>query len=304
MAYLTLFLAMIFWGTSFAITKEVVVRLDPVYVMLIRLLVAGVFFILTWPLFKFHHAIKKLQKSDIKWISILVLSEPCFYFLFETYALKFTSASAAGVITGLFPLTISIGAWIFFREKSPVIFWVGCLLAVVGVVLLTIVSSADSFASNPILGNSLMIGAVMLGTTYTLMASRLARRIDPVFLTAVQAWAGSLFYLIFCFIPFGRIDDLHYSEVFSFGHWPREVSTQEYTRLIYLGLLVSVGSYGLFTWSIARIKATTVAILVNFIPVLAIVFATYHLGEKLTQLQWVSISLVLIGVLVGSIPKK
>lgn len=304
MAYIALFLAMIFWGTSFAITKESVVLLDPIFVMFIRLTVAAIFFILCIPFFPWKKIRASIQPGDTKLLILLVLCEPCFYFIFETYALKYTTASAAGVITGIFPLTISAGAWLFFRERAPWIFWAGCLLAVAGVMSLTLVSHSQDVAPNPLLGNSLMIGAIFLGTAYTLLASKLSIRINPAFLTALQAWGGTIFYLILCMTPLGKTSDFLYSETIPFGHWPQSVTPEDWRRLIYLGLFVSVGSYGLFVYSVSKLPATTIAILINFIPVLAVIFAVVHLNESISHKQLIAISTVFVGVLIASISKR
>lgn len=295
---------MLFWGTSFAITKEVVDSLDPIYVMFVRLAVASLFFLLWSPLWDWKKIRHSLEPGDKKLLAVLVLSEPCLYFLCETYALKYTTASAAGVITGLFPLTIAFGAWLFFKVKSSMVFWLGCLVAVGGVAFLTMVSHSDEIAPKPLLGNSLMLCAVGLGTTYTLLASRLSARISPMFLTAVQAWGGTIFYFILCFLPMGRIDGFTYSESISFGHWPDLVTRSDLLRLVYLGIFVSAGSYGLFIFSVSKLSPTTIAILINFIPILALVFAVYYLGETLALKQVVAISIVLVGVFVASFAKR
>ena len=113
-----------------------------------------------------------------------------------------------------------------------------------------------------------------------------------------------IFYLILCFIPVGRIDGLAYSDVVSFGHWPDGVTQKEMVRLVYLGIFVSAGSYGLYIFAVSQLSPTTIAILINFIPILAVVFAVYYLGESLSLLQVLAIVTVLIGIFVASFSKR
>lgn len=300
MRYIALFLAMIFWATSFAYTKEVLVRLDAVFVMWVRLSVASLFFTLVTPFLPWGQIRRSLQPGDALLIGVMVLSEPCLYFLCETYALKYTSAALAGVMAGLFPLAISIGAWILFKQNSPLLFWFGSLLAVCGVAVMTFVSSPVESSPDPVLGNIFMLGAVLLGTTYTLIASKLSARINAAFLTAVQAWGGTIFYSILCFVPWARSATLEYSDRVPWGHFPAQVTSDEWQKLIYLGLCVSVGSYGLFAWAMGKIPAMTVAILINFIPLMSLVFAMIHLGESLSIIQVGAIAVVLSGVFLAS----
>lgn len=304
MPFVALFLAMFFWGTSFSLTKEVLLFADPIFVMLVRLAVASAVFLLAAPFFPWKSIRANYRKGEWKLLFLLVLSEPCLYFLFETYALRYTSAAATGVMAGLFPLTISAGAWLFFRESSPLLFWIGCIMAVFGVAALTLVSTPVDISPNPVLGNSLMFFAVILGTCYTLIASKLAARLNAAFLTALQAWGGTIFYLILSFLPFGRVSDMQYSNALPFGHWPDNVPTDALHKMIFLGLCVSVGSYGLFAWAVSRIPATTIAILVNFIPVMALLFAVVHLKESLSLSQLVAIAVILGGVLVASLARR
>lgn len=300
MRYIALFLAMIFWATSFAYTKEVLVQLDAIFVMWVRLSVASIFFILAAPFLPWPQIRGSLRPGDPLLIGVMVLSEPCLYFLCETYALKYTSAALAGVMAGLFPLAISMGAWIFFKQSSPPLFWFGSLLAVCGVAVMTFVSSPVESSPNPVLGNVFMLGAVLLGTSYTLIASKLSSRINAAFLTAIQAWGGTVFYTILCFSPWARSDALEYSNRVPWGHFPAQVTLDEWQKLIYLGICVSVGSYGLFAWAIGKIPAMTVAILINFIPIMSLIFAMIHLGESLSAVQVGAISVVLAGVFSAS----
>lgn len=304
MPFLALFVAMFFWGTSFSLTKEVLDGLDPVFVMLVRLGVASLVFLLASPWIPWAGIRRSLRRGDTVLLTIMVLSEPCLYFLFETYALKYTTASSVGVMAGLFPLTIAVGASIFFREFSRPVFWIGCLTAVGGVVGLTLVSAPEESAPFPVLGNMLMFGAVLLGTTYTLIASKVAVRLNAAFLTALQAWGGALFYLVLSIIPLGRESSLTYSSSMPWSHWPESLTMAQLNKLIFLGVCVSVGSYGLFAWSISRIRASTLAILINFIPVMALIFAAFHLNEPISSLQLSAIFVILAGVFIAAFGRQ
>ena len=51
------------------------------------------------------------QKGDWKYLLAMVLFEPCLFFLCETFAMTYTTASQGGVIAACFPLCTAVAAW-------------------------------------------------------------------------------------------------------------------------------------------------------------------------------------------------
>ncbi|MCF8055911.1 MAG: DMT family transporter [Desulfocapsa sp.] len=124
----------------------------------------------------------------------MTLCEPCLYFIFEALALKNTSASQASVITIMLPLLISVASAIFLAEKFSTQNLTGLFLAMAGGVGPSIEGEINAYAPAPLLGNFYEFPAMVCATVYTIAVKRLTSRYSPLFLTAVQAWIGALFF--------------------------------------------------------------------------------------------------------------
>ncbi|WP_422128288.1 DMT family transporter [Vibrio hannami] len=81
--------------------------------------------------------------------------------------------------------------------------------------------------------------------------------------------------------------------------WPAEISINAIGSIIYLGLVVSLGGYGLYNYSLSNIKASTSAGYINLIPAFTLVFSMLLLGERLVSTQWIAIGIIFFGVLLS-----
>ncbi len=71
-------------------------------------------------------------KGDWRIFLVLILCEPCLYFIFEGYALKYTSASQAGMLVSTLPIFVGIFGFFLLKEKIAVLAgWVVWLQSVV-----------------------------------------------------------------------------------------------------------------------------------------------------------------------------
>ncbi len=210
----------------------------------------------------------------------MALFEPCLYFIFEALALQYTSAGQAGMITAMLPMLTALAAFFILRERSQPRQWFGFTVAMSGVIWMTITSEADEQAPNAMLGNTLEFLAMCSAVGYTLLVKHLTRRYSAFFLTALQSFVGSLFFL-----PLALASD-----------WPTEIRTGTAALLVYLGLVVTLGAYGLYNYSLTYLKATVAAGYTNLLPAFTLLFSMALLGERLTPSQWIAIGLVFLGV--------
>lgn len=93
-AVVALIVAMIVWASSFIAIKATLPYIEPMSIIFGRMLVASLCFVY------FIKDFTKLgfTKKDIKHIALMVLFEPCLYFIFEVQALVYTTAGQAGMI--------------------------------------------------------------------------------------------------------------------------------------------------------------------------------------------------------------
>lgn len=225
------------------------------------------------------------QHNDLKYLLFMAICEPCVYFIFEAKALQYTSASQAGMITAMLPLLVAGGASVFLRETVTPRMLCGFLVAILGVCWLSLAAEETAAAPNPLLGNFLEFLAMVAATGYTLSLKRLSTRYSPLFLTAVQSWAGALFFSAFLLAPSNRL--------------PEEITLVPTLAVIYLGSCVTLGAYLLYNFGVSKIPASQASAFVNLIPVFAVVLGFLILGERFTIPQYVASLLVLFGVYIS-----
>lgn len=276
-AHLALLLAMAIWGSSFTLLKITIDVMPPMQVMFFRMLAGSLVLLL---LIRWWLRGVNYQQGDWKWLLAMAAFEPCLYFLFEGLALKYTSASQAGLITSILPLMIAAGAWLFLKEQIKKRQWFGFSLAVAGVIWMSAHSEVSTSAPNPILGNFLEVLAMMSAVGYTLLVKKLTSRYNPVFLTAFQTLVGALFFL-----PLALSQPL-----------PTQVQPQIIWALIYMGVVVSLVAYGLYNIALSRLPATVTGAYINLIPVFALLLALLVLKDNINLQQWLAVLVIFIGI--------
>lgn len=283
LAMAALVLAMALWGSSFIALKLAFAELPALWVIAGRMLLGALVFLAAW---RWRGRVD-YRRGDWKYLLALTACEPCLYFIFEALALQHTSASQAGMITALLPLLVALGAYLFLHERLTRTTLAGFALALGGALWLSLAGSADEHAPNPLLGNFFELLAILCATAYTLLLKHLTGRYSPFILTALQALVGSLF-----FVPLAAWQ----------ADWPSSFSPQGLAAVAYLGVVVTVGAYGLFNFGVSRLPASQATAFTNLIPLFTLVFAAVLLGERLSAEQMVAAGLVFVGVLLSRAP--
>ena len=95
MAWASLIIAMMLWGSSFVGAKFALQSFTPEQAVGIRLLL-GALVTLPWLLTWGRRHLAKMTSEHWKWLLVMSLFEPCLYFLAEMNGLVYTSGSGLG----------------------------------------------------------------------------------------------------------------------------------------------------------------------------------------------------------------
>jgi drug/metabolite transporter (DMT)-like permease len=276
--YLSLLSATLLWSSSFIALKLAFRAYDPMFVIFGRMIVATLFILLF--LKPLRHL--RYRKGDWKYLSFMGLCEPGLYFIFEAIAIENTSASQAGMITGTLPLIVGVVAWLILKEKMNARIISGFMLAIGGIVLLTLGSELTENAPNPLFGNFMEFLAMVAATGYIITVKKLSDRYSSLFLTTFQAFIGTLFYFPILFLP---STDL-----------PTAMSPVSAFAIIYLGIFVTFGAYGSYNYAVSKIPVSQATSFINLIPVFTLIMGVLILDERLTSIQYVAVAIVFMGI--------
>jgi drug/metabolite transporter (DMT)-like permease len=287
-----LVLAMVLWASSFVALKIAFGVYHPMVVLFGRMVVASICFLV---LFIWFRHLVRYTKGDYKYLLFMALCEPCLYFLFEAKALENTTASQAGMITALLPVLVALAAAWLLKERVAFKTWMGSFMAVAGVCWLTLASVPTGDAPDPVKGNFFEFLAMACATGYTVTLKHLTHRYSAFFLTAVQAFGGSVFFFPFLLLPSTRL--------------PHHFEVEAGLSILYLGVAITLGAYGLYNFGLKHIPVNKACAYVNLIPVFSVMMGWMMLGESFSMQQCLAASLVMAGVCVsqrrgGIIPQR
>lgn len=284
---LALLLAMLIWSSSFIALKIGLVGFSPLQ------LIAGRMAVAVLCLLPFSLSLWKAFRQGRHWplLLLMLLCEPCLYFLCEANALRFTSASQAGMILSILPVVTGAVAVLVLHERLSCRSWLGCALAVGGAVWLSMSGNATESAPRPVLGNFLEFLAVCCATGYTISLKILSRSYAPLHLTAAQSLGGLLF--------FGPLALLFPGESFTAAVNSPLPSWAPAAAMLFLGSCVTFGGYGLYNFGVSRLPASQATTYINLIPVFTLLLGVTLLEERFLPAQYAASALVIAGVLLS-----
>jgi drug/metabolite transporter (DMT)-like permease len=182
--------------------------------------------------------------------------------------LKRTSAAHSALLYAATPVVVLCLALARGQERLRADRAFGIVLAFAGVAVL-LFGRGLAFERRWLVGDLLVFAAVIAWAVYTVRSKELLGRIAPLALTANAMTAGALLFLPIG-IPAVLAQD--YGRVTAMG----------WAGLAYVSFLTSVVSYLIWSWALARIEASRVAVFTNLQPLVTALLAWGLLGEPLT----------------------
>jgi drug/metabolite transporter (DMT)-like permease len=277
------------WGSASSVTKLAVEDMPPYVFAFLRNLVASIG-LLPFYLVRKKKGFQQPGTPPFKKILWLALTGITFFYLFFNISLYYTTAAAGALIQGFIPVAIILLAIIFLKERLRALQMAGILLSVCGVVMIGFVGIVAD-GRNYVLGNVLMIVAVLCWGAYTII-SKSMQKYDPVYLVTMSTWIGTA-----CLVPAVVIElwNKPALPVITGGGW---------AAIVYLGLLSSSICYMLYSRVLQLLPAVQVGNLMNLDPVIGAVIAVIVLNESVTVWQVSGAVLVLLGVVLTSVRDK
>ncbi|ACS81826.1 DMT family transporter [Maridesulfovibrio salexigens] len=199
---------------------------------------------------------------------------------FQQWGLVYTTAGNAGFITGLYVVFVPIMG-LFFKQKTGLPTWIGAVLAVIGMYLLSV---NEGFHIE--MGDLLVLICAVFFAGHVVVISLLSSKIDPVKFAAGQFVVCSVFSFIGAF----SFETMTFA-----GIWAGIVP-------ILYGGLMSVGvAYTLQVVAQQEAKPAHAAIILSLESVFAALAGWLLLGEILTTQGLIGCGLMLSGMLLSQI---
>lgn len=201
--------------------------------------------------------------------------------------MRLTSPGHGALLYALSPVFVFLMAWSRLGERATPTKVGGILLAFLGTaVVLFSRGLLGPSASAPLLGDLLVLLAVVAWSLYAVISKPLAEKYGAVVTTGWALVLGTLIYL-----PLGlALGELPRLATLSRGGWG---------AVLYLAVMTNAVSWLIYAWALSRAEASRVAVWSNLQPVLTALLAWSLYGEQLTPPLVAGGTLVLTGVLLA-----
>lgn len=267
-AYSKIILAMIIVGSSIVVGKIVVVTFPVFLVSELRLLLALV--ILIPMMLKKEKGIPTIKSKDFKYLFLLSFTGIFLFNVFMLYGLKLTSAVESGIITSITPAVVGIIATIYLKEKISKNKVIGVFLAVAGTIVIHVSENSvvETSEANRLLGNLLIICAVICEAQFIIFGKKLSGGMAPVTIaSAISIFASILF------MPPAIYEALHFDFF--------KLSLNDWLYVVYYGVVVTALAFILMYQGLSQVEASSAGVLTSVLPVSAVVFSCIFLNEEL-----------------------
>ncbi|PIT14209.1 DMT family transporter [Snodgrassella alvi] len=277
-ALITIFI----WGTTYISTKVLLTDFKPIEILFFRF-VLGYFtlWILSPRLFAWQGIRQELMFLAAGFCGVTS------YFLCENIALTYTTASNVGVIASLAPVFTAILAIFFLKaEIPPVRFYIGCLLAILGVALISF--NGKFVLSLNLLGDLLAVIACLFWAGYSILTKK------------SSSYDYNIILLTRRFFFYGLILMLPALYIFDF-EWglSRFAKLTNVFNILFLGLGASAICFASWNYAVKLVGAVKISIYIYLVPIITIVTAMLILKESFTWIAAVGTLLTLSGVLLS-----
>lgn len=264
------------WGSAATFIKFALDSWGPITLLIAQLLSAN---LVLWSAV----LIRGYRRPPHLWkVVLLGALEPGLCYALLTVGLLFTAAANAAVISAMESFFAVILAAIFLKERLTKRSVAGLAIALSGVLLL----EAGGGPSGVHLGDALVLGGILAAGFYVVLARTIAEDYDTLTMTAHQFGAGLVLAL-----PFAVARWLTGSEAII---QPRPVSS--WAAALGVGIIGYAGSFLLYNFAIARVRAGPASMMLNLMPVFGLLTALVFLHERIGILEVLGALLILTSI--------
>jgi drug/metabolite transporter (DMT)-like permease len=194
-------------------------------------------------------------------------------------AVLLTSAAAATLLANNSPLWVGLGATLIFREKLNWKYWLGLLIALIGMTVIVGGNAIQELRFNT--GDLLAIGASVSYAAYMLITQKARARVDTLTL--------NLFTMLTCVIILLPI-------ILLLGQPLTGFSTRTWLALIGLGLVPQFIGWLAINYAMGQLPATQVSVTLLSQSVITAILGILFLQEALSPADIMGGLMVLSGI--------
>lgn len=225
-----------------------------------------------------------LKGKDIRPLIVLGLLQPVFYFICESYGIKMTSSSFAGIIISLVPIVGVATSYVLLGERPTRLQVLFSVLSVAGVLVMTMTDEVGGFQWK---GFFVLLGAVLAAALFSTQSRSIADKFTAFERTYVMFGVGTACFVVIALVQVGTRWALWTVPLTNGGFW---------VSIVYLSCVSSVGAFLLLNKALDVLEVSRSLVFANVTSVISVLAGVLLLHEHFTAVQAVGIVMVLVGV--------
>lgn len=272
------------FGLSFLVTKGSLELLSPFELLFLRFALAA---LILGALAIFRVIKLEFRGKPPKDLALACLFQPFLYFIGETFGVRDSASSTAGLVIGALPAVATILGALMLRERVGRLQAVFLGLSVLGVALIALFGGgAGGQAGNP-RGLGFLLGAVASAALYNVFSRRSSRNFTPIETTFAMMWSGAALFGL-----------LALSDVAGAGFRPEllDRAMKAAPGVIYLGALSSVLAFFFINFTLSRLKVSQSIVFSNLTTVISVAAGVFLRGEPFGVAQLLGSTAIVAGV--------
>ncbi len=196
-------------------------------------------------------------------------------------SIHYSNATQATLLTNLSPVWVGVGTFLFLPDKPGSRFWIGTLIALLGMVVLIGLEAFTSMQLDK--GFALAVLSGVLYATYMLISKTVLNRIDIVSFMTISMTVSSIYLLAVCLF---------------FDQPVSHFTTDIWIVFLIQGLVCQLIGWLTISAAMKQMDAKSVSLSLLSQAVVTGLFAWAFIGEKITSQMIVGGVIILLGIAV------
>jgi drug/metabolite transporter (DMT)-like permease len=272
------------WGSSFSVIKIGLRSIDPYWFVFLRFAIAAVL-ALTYlaATGRMRQVVRLVRHPLVIWLGVT----NAIGFVFQFKGQTLTTAGNAALIINSCTIYVAIASRFVFRERFGPLKFLGVVVGMAGVYLVTTGGKLAISFGDTITGDLLVLVAAFTWTAFILLDKKIVGLID----VDVRALTGAM-------VAVTALTSLPIALLLGRGSFPS--FGPEWWTIPYTSVLCTVIPFFLWTWGLKFISATTSSLIMLSEVVFALALASAILSERLTPGGLVGSALIILAILLAS----
>jgi drug/metabolite transporter (DMT)-like permease len=272
------------WGGMYVVSDAVLDVVPPATLVLMRYVIA---LPVLWLAVRMSHT-PGIQRADWPKLALTAFVGFGVSLLAQFAGTKLSTAAAGALITSATPAFIVLFAWWILHERASGRQWLGLGIATIGVLIVSLLGdqSASEAATNPLLGNLLLIVAAVSWALYSVLVKLNSQKYTALAITLAVTACG-----IPIVAPVAAIE----LQTQTIG----TLTVPALLGILYIGIGSTAIAFFLWNKSFELLDAATASLFFFAQPVVGTLLAAVFRGEQLGWSFFVGGALILLGALLG-----